>query len=394
MDTNVAAPPREELVAPAAKLVPLLKQHAQWMEDNRRLHDEVVEALVDGGFTRLRVPARYGGYEADTRTVVDVIAELGRGDGSTAWTVAVWSISTFMAGLFPDEVQDEVFADPGTRICGILGPSALGRPVDGGIVLNGKWTFNSGVQQSDWNTNAAVMAMPDGSHAPIMVAIPTKDLQIVDDWHTSGLRASGSVSTIAQELFVPAERVLQMVPVLQGRHESRLNADSPVFRALFMPTACATVSAAALGLARAARDAFFERLPGRKITYTAYEDQSQAPITHLQAGEAITRLNEAEFHVHRLAATIDTKAAAGAEWTLEERAAARLHTGAAVQRAREAVDVLARASGGSSIYRDVPIQRIKRDMDALSMHAIMHPETNLELYGRIACGLEPNTVYI
>jgi hypothetical protein len=62
--------------------------------------------------------------------------------------------------------------------------------------------------------------------------------------------------------------------------------------------------------------------------------------------------------------------------------------------AKEAVDILAGASGGSSIYSDVPIQRIARDIQAVNLHALMHPNTNTELYGRVLCGLEPNTLYL
>jgi hypothetical protein len=42
----------------------------------------------------------------------------------------------------------------------------------------------------------------------------------------------------------------------------------------------------------------------------------------------------------------------------------------------------------------VPIQRITRDVQSVSLHALMHPDTNLELHGRILCGLEPNTYYL
>lgn len=388
------APPKEELVHRAAQLVPLLREKALWMDENRRIHDDVIEAITSAGLLKMRVPARYGGYESDMDTVVDVLAELGRGDGSTAWTVAVWSISTWMMGLFPDEVQDEVFATPDVRISGILSPGAMVTPTDGGYLVNGKWSFNSGAQQSTWNTNAAVTPTEDGGFAPVMVAIPMADLQVIDDWHTSGLRGSGSITTIAQDVFVPTERVLPMGPVLQGQHLSKLNADSPIFNAPFMPTACATVSAPALGLALGAKDAFFERLPGRKITYTSYENQAEAPVTHLEVGAAITKIDEVGFHAHRAAQLIDSKSRASEEWTLEERARVRLSLGAACQRAKEAVDILDSASGGSSVYRDVPIQRIQRDVQVLNLHAILHPTTNLELYGRVICGLDSNTVYI
>jgi alkylation response protein AidB-like acyl-CoA dehydrogenase len=68
--------------------------------------------------------------------------------------------------------------------------------------------------------------------------------------------------------------------------------------------------------------------------------------------------------------------------------------GATCRLAKEAVDILAGASGGSSIYLDVPIQRFLRDIQAINLHALMHPNTNFELYGRVLCGLEPDTLYI
>lgn len=388
------APPKDELVRRAAGIVPLLREKAVWMDENRRLHDDVITALVDAGIPKMRVPVRYGGYESDMGTVVDVLAELGRGDGSTAWTASVWSISTWMMGLFPDEVQDEVFATPDVRISGILSPGAMAVPTDGGFVVNGKWSFNSGARQSTWNTNAAVTPTGDGGFAPVMIAVPIADLDIVDDWYTSGLRGSGSITTIAKDVFVPTARVLQMGPVLQGQHQSKQNANAPIFKAPFMPTACATVSAPALGLAMAAKDAFLERLPGRKISYTNYESQAEAPITHLEVAEAITKIDEVGFHARRTAAMIDGKSRTNEAWTLEERARVRLDLGATCQRAKEAVDILSGASGGSSIYRDIPIQRVQRDVHALNLHAILHPSTNLELYGRIVCGLEPNTPYL
>lgn len=392
--TTTEAPTRTELVRRASELVPLLQQNALWAEENRRLHEDTVAALADAGLLKMRVPSRFGGYESDMRTVVDVISEVARGDGAAAWTLSVWSISAWMAGLFPDHVQDEIFANENVRISGILGPTAVAVPVDDGYVVNGKWSFNSGVQQAQWETNAAVVLREGAQPEPVMVAIPVSDLTIIDDWHTAGLRGSGSVSTVAQDLFVPADRLLPMIPVLNGQHKSVANANSLVYKAPFMPTACTTVAAAALGLAKAAKDAFFERLPGRKITYTGYDNQAEAPITHLQVAEAITKLDEAEFHSHRAASMLDNKAAADEQWTLEERARARLDMGAVTKRAKEVVDIFNTASGGSSVYNHVPIQRIERDIQTVNLHAIMHPNTNLELYGRIVCGLEPNTPYI
>lgn len=387
-------PTREELVRRASELAPAIRDKAAWSEEHRRLHEETIEALADAGIFRLRVPARYGGYEADTRTLVDVAAELGRADGSTAWTASVYWIPTWMACQFPDHVQDEVFSTPDVRVCGTLSPTAMAAPADGGVVVNGKWGFISGAWHSQWQEIVAVQVGPDGPPMPIVALVPMSDLQIVDDWHTSGLRGTGSVSTVAQDVFVPADRVLPLGAVINSQGASQANAGSPAYRVPLLPVASASSVGTALGLAAAAMDAFRARLPERKITYTDYERQADAPLTHLQIAEAAMKSDEAAFHAHRLSGHVDTKAATGEPWTVEERVRARAELGRVCRLTKESVDILAQASGGSSIYTSAPIQRIARDIAGVNLHALMHPNTNAELYGRVLCGLEPNTLYI
>jgi alkylation response protein AidB-like acyl-CoA dehydrogenase len=387
-------PTQAELVRRVADLAPLLRSHTDRAEENRRLADETVDALTEAGLFKMRVPARFGGYESDADTMVAVATELARADASAAWTTGVSWITTFMAGLFPDEVQDEVFATPDLRTCGTLSPSALAEPVDGGIVVNGRWGFVSGALHSQWQILVAMMPTPDGRQLPIMAIAPVADLHIVDDWHTTGLRASGSVTTVAENLFVPGARILPLPAVLQEQYASTQNADSVIFRGPLLPTASASSVGTVVGLARAAIDTFLQRLPDRKITYTTYGSQAEAPLTHRQVADATLRADAAEFHAQRVARLLDAKNGAGRPWTLRERAQARADLGRACQLALESVQILRQASGGSSIYTSVPIRRIEQDVQAINLHALMHADTNLELYGRVLCGLEPNTFYL
>jgi alkylation response protein AidB-like acyl-CoA dehydrogenase len=387
-------PAREQLVQRASELVPLLKKHAAWSEENRRIHEESIEALADAGIFRMRAPARYGGYESDTRTLVDVAAELGRGDGSTAWVASVYWIPGWMTCMFPDQVQDEVFSTPDVRVCGTLSPSAMAIQTDGGVVVNGKWGFISGALHSHWQEIIAILIGGEGEPMPVVALVPTSDLQIIDDWYTSGFKGTGSVSTVATDVFVPQERVLPIGAVLQGQSASPQSAASAIYRSPLLPVASASSVGCVVGLAKAAKEAFFARLPERKITYTGYDKQAKAPLTHLQVADAVMKIDEAEFHAHRLAAMVDAKGVENAPWTIEERVRTRADLGAVCRLGKEAVDILASASGGSSIYSDQPIQRIARDVNAVTMHALMHPDTNAELYGRILCGLEPDSLYI
>jgi alkylation response protein AidB-like acyl-CoA dehydrogenase len=141
-------------------------------------------------------------------------------------------------------------------------------------------------------------------------------------------------------------------------------------------------------------DAFNERLPGRAISFTDYADQSHAPLTHLQMAEAAMKLDSAGYHARRSAELIDAKALADDPWTVEERALVRVDLGWVVELARAATQILQDASGATSILDGVPMQRILRDIQALALHAVLNPKVNLELYGRVLCGLEPNTTLL
>jgi 3-hydroxy-9,10-secoandrosta-1,3,5(10)-triene-9,17-dione monooxygenase len=388
-----ALPSRKELIGRATDLIPLLKENAVWQEEKRILHKDTIEALTDAGLLKLVLPKRYGGYEADATTVVDVLSEIALGDGAASWVTTVWALSTWLTALLPDEVQDEVFGEGDVRIAGTFAPSGVGVPVAGGVVLNGRWGFNTAAPQSLWNTHSAVRIVEGQQPEPILVLVPMSDLEIIDDWHASGMQGSGSVTTVAKNLFVPESRVLPMGPVLlEGRHRSELNASSSLWRIPFLPFASAVTCGTHYGLARAAYATFMERLPNRRITYTDYEHQADAPLTHIQVADATARIDEAGFHTHRVAARVDAKA--GQTWSLRDRVTARLDLGLTVKRGREAIDILSTASGASSVLSNVPIQRIVRDSQVISMHAYHHPNTNLELFGRVVCGLEPNTLFL
>jgi alkylation response protein AidB-like acyl-CoA dehydrogenase len=394
--TIIKRPTRAELVGRATDLVDLIRKHALWQEEHRILHEEVLRAVQDAGLLKMRIPVQYGGFESDVRTVCEVVAELARADGSVGWTIGTLTLASSQVGMFPDEVQDEILADPDVRICGTASPGGIAVPTEGGVILNGRWPFNTGAPLAQWDMHSSLLATEDGGYVPASIAVPMKDMTIVDDWYTAGLRATSSVTVVAQDVFVPQARVLPFLPVLMhAQHRSERNADSPTWKVQFVAWSAAVVSAPALGMAQAAQEVFLQRLPDRKITYTNYERQIEAPLTHLQVAEAAVKTDEAAFHLHRLSDRIDNNLLlTGENWTMEDRALTRMDAAAVCQRAKEAVDVLNTASGGSSLYSDVPIQRIHRDVQAINLNGLVHPNTNLELYGRVLCGLEPNTVLI
>jgi alkylation response protein AidB-like acyl-CoA dehydrogenase len=380
----------------AAQLVPLLRRHAKWAEDNRAIHEEVLDGFAGTDVLKMRRPLRYGGLESDAATVYAVIAQLARGDGSAAWNAAVWTISSWLAAQFPDHVQDEVFGDENARVCSVLSPTGMAQPADGGVTVNGRWHFVSGARHSQWQVVMAMAPTPDGQdHWPVIALVPMDRLRIEDDWHTMGLRGTGSVSTVAENVFVPADHVLPLPVVLQGGSASATNphSESGVYRTPLLVSGCNVFVGTAIGLVKECKEAFLARLD-HKVTYTDYASRREASAVHLVVAEAAMKIEEAEAHAERLTAAIDNQTEPEAEWTLEDRVTARARLGRAFRLANEAARLLGDESGGSSIYTGDGIQRAVRDLHALSTHALMHPMTNAELYGRILCGMPPNTMYL
>jgi alkylation response protein AidB-like acyl-CoA dehydrogenase len=374
-----------ELVERAAALVPMLRAAAPPAEQARRVPAASLDALAEAGILRMCAPRRYGGHEADFQTQCDALAEIARGCPSTSWVATIYSAMSWLVGTFPDAAQDEVLADGDPRISGVFSPTGTAARTDGGFVINGRWAFNTGCHGARWTVMNTVA---EGGMPTCMIA-RSRELTIVDDWYATGMTATGSNTVVAENVFVPSHRALPLPDMLEGRYPARHNADNPYYQ--YPLAAVLTVNAGGMpvGAARGALEAFYERLPGRGITYTDYANKAEAPITHLQLGEATLKIDSAEAHVRLATALLDRHQ--GGPMSMMARVESRAHIAYSTGLAREAVDVLFYASGASAALSHVPIQRFQRDIQTLANHAIMHSATAVELYGRVLCGLKPNT---
>ena len=375
----------ESLVANATALIPLLRKAAPAAEKARRVPQDSFDALSAAGIFKMTAPKEFGGVEADFHTQCAVLAEIARGCPSTSWVATIYSAMSWLVGVFPDETQEEIYANGDPRIAGVFSPTGTAVRKDEGFVVNGRWGFNTGCHGATWTVlNVLVGEMPT-----CMIA-KSADLTILDDWYATGMSATGSNTVVAKHVFVPARRTMPLPHMLEGTYPARHNADNPYFKYPLAPVLTVNAGGTPLGIARGAWDMFIERLPGRGITYTTYTNKAEAPVTHLQMAEASMKIDSTDAHV-RLATSLLDRAPNGA-MTMQERVKARAHIAYSTGLAREATDILFYASGASSIQEHMAIQRYQRDIQALSNHAIMHPQTGLELYGRILCGLPPNTL--
>jgi alkylation response protein AidB-like acyl-CoA dehydrogenase len=384
-----------DVLANATALIPFLREGASAAEEARQIPDDTIDALAAAGVFRLTLPKDQGGFEASMTELNEVLAEIARGCPSTGWVATLTTAANWIVGLFPDQAQQEVYDTPGLRAAGVFAPTGTGkRQSDGSVIVNGRWGWNTGSPNAHWAGLGVMIEELDSSVAPQFVLIPYTELDYVDDWYSSGLAGTGSRSTLATDVSVPEHRIVSVENIALGNYPNNSRATSnPYFRQPGVPVFIAGSVGALIGIARGALDVFLERLPGRTITYTDYASQAEAPITHLQVAEAKLILHSAEAHANR-ASELTDGSVIGDDLTMLDRAAIRGHVGHAAKLARDAVTILFQASGASAIHTSVPIQRYHRDIHSLALHALLQPNTNTELYGRVLLGLPPNTTFL
>jgi len=377
---------RAELVERAAKLVPLLTGNAQRTEDGRRVVDENIAAIEAGGLFTIMQPKRFGGLEVDFRTKLEVTRELARGCGSTAWATSLMNVCAWFTGLWGEQAQRDVWEhSPSNRIAGVFAPTGTAQVVDGGYRVSGKWGWASGCLHSQW----ALVGIPIEHNGEVvdqgMVLIPMSDLTIDDTWFVTGMKGTGSNTLVVNDVFVPAHRYASVFKMLHGEVATPFK-DEALYRVPFVPGAAIILAGPQLGLAQAALDLVIEKAPRRNIAYTFYETQTEAPVVQLAVAKAASLIDQAHLLAYRAAADIDDAAQRGVFPSYLDRARVRMDTGQAIVNAREAIRILVSAHGASSFADSSPMQRIWRDSEVASRHAVGNPEISAQIYGRALLG--------
>ncbi len=379
---------RIELLDRIRALQPMLERNAPATEEARRVGEENIEALRAAGVFKIMVPRRFGGLETDIRTKIEVAREVAKGCGSSAWVTSLMNVCSFFTGLASAKTQEDIWgANPDARIAGVFNASSTSRKVDGGYVVTGRWPWSSGCLHADWAMLGIPVVDADGNKIEEALAfMPMSDLTIEETWFTAGMRGSGSNTTVAEDVFVPEHRLISIPGVLAGETPTPYN-DEALYRASFVPVAALILAGPQLGLCSRALEYVLEMAPKRRIAYTFYTRQMDSPSFQLNMAKAATLVDTAHLFAYRAADLIDEAARDAREFTYLERARIRMDVGHTVTMAREAIDVLMSSHGASSFADFNPLQRIWRDCETASRHAVVGPDIAAEVYGRALVGI-------
>lgn len=383
--TDVRPAGVDDLMAAARAAVPVLAANAARADRDLRLPAESIAVLRDAGAFALSTPARFGGLEADLPTTVRVISELGRGCPSSAWLVAVTVDAEQIATAFmPEELRATFYADRDVRLCGAGKPPGRGWQVPGGVRVSGRWPYASGCEDAPYATVVAMVASADGPPEFTIVLVPTAELVVDRTWDTVGMRGTGSHTLVADEVFVPQERVLSVPKAPNGAP------DLLGGRPAIVLAGGLTLLASLVGAARGALDVVGSIFHQRKPPMTQYDSLAASPGARHWFAEATQLIESAEHDLVVVAEEIQDLVPSP---TLAARdsSALRMRMLSVVRRCQDGVNLLLDLNGASSFAGDNALQRFWRDLHVGSRHMQFNPYLALENHAGLLADAQVTT---
>ncbi|MFH8574369.1 acyl-CoA dehydrogenase family protein [Streptomyces zaomyceticus] len=375
--------------------VRILRENGRTTEERGWLAQENLELLDQAGVFRAAVPHRFGGLDLPLADQFALVAEIARGCGSTGWVANAWISSAWIISQYPDLAQEEIHAGSAgsLKVSGGFTPTGRATRTDDGFVLNGSWRFNTGIRGADWNILAALVERSDDVHEEVYAVVRADEMTLADDWDVSAAAGTGSCTSSVKDLFVPAHRVVDGFEVLEGQVAGRAHTEGSGREYGLTAYVMALSAAAYLGMARAGLELFLDRLPGKGIAYTHWEEQRAHPYVQFQVAAAANKISAAQALADSWTGRMQAAADAGERMSMNDRVEIRSQITYAVLLAKEAVDTLHSISGASVIQRSQPFQRVHRDIQGLALHGLMAPLGGFEAYGRVLVGLDPDTEF-
>ncbi|MEQ8691137.1 MAG: acyl-CoA dehydrogenase family protein [Pseudomonadales bacterium] len=368
-----------EFVDKACALQDLVRSFADQNEQQRYLSAPLATAFSEAGLYRVAAPRDCFGSEQPPREQIGVIEALAYADGSAAWNVMIGIESFGLIAPAFSECRD-LIESPDVILASSTAAVGQAVKVDGGYRVSGQWPFASGVHNAQiFGATVRVHDTPDGpaQGSNRYAILPVGDYEILDTWHTSGMRGSGSHDVKVDDVFVPEARLI--APLGGVEHAS------PLLNFPLGARLAYNKVGVAWGIARAAIDAFVELAQGKTPRFSNLKLRDR-PGAHRAVAQAEVRLRGGKALVLQLLDEMWVRVQARSHITRQERALFQIACSDAVAGCIDLVDNLARTAGTTANQLGHPLERLLRDVRVVGQHTTVAPQ-HIEDGGRLLLGL-------
>jgi alkylation response protein AidB-like acyl-CoA dehydrogenase len=267
-------------------------------------------------------------------------------------------------------------------------PQGHAVPDGDGWRLSGEWPFASNSLHSEWAIGILKVTDSEGAESRIGFAMMKRgEYTVKDTWFTIGMRGSGSNTMVAEDLWIPKNRIISFEQLMGQGPEKDPNA---TFGRRLTPhlTMSTTIQAPSLGAAEAALAFVTDLSTKRGITYTSYKRQVDSSAFVQGLGAAAMKIDGAYLQLLRSAQMIDAAASSTEPIALADRAKNRGGIGHAGHELVDAVNDLCWLHGTAAFGERSLLGRMWRDINTGTRHASIAAPMGYELHGNGLTGID------
>jgi alkylation response protein AidB-like acyl-CoA dehydrogenase len=338
---------------------------------------ENYEALKQHKVFSALVPSEFGGGDATHSEICAFVRALAPYCPSTALALSMHqqlvsaALYNYRHGAPGQKVLEKVGAGEAVLVStganDWLGSNGQVEKVEGGYRVSAAKPFASGSPGGDLLVTSAPYEDPQEGwqvlHFPVPLA--SEGVSGADDWHTMGMRATGSQTVILDKVFVPEEAIALRRP--RDAYHKAWN----IILTAAMPIIMSTYLGVAEAAAKIARNQAVKRADDPATPYLLGELQNHLTTAELAVESMVGIANDLDYEpITENANAILTRKTIAANAVL-----------ATVEKALE-------AAGGGGFYQKAGLEKLVRDAHAVRYHPLQE-KRQLLFAGRLALGLDP-----
>ena len=315
-------------------------------------------------------------------------------DASVGWCAMIGCDGGYVTAFLDQDVARAMYPDPLVATAAAATTTGQATRVPGGYRVSGRFPFVSGCQHCDWVWLGCVVVengVPrvdrNGVPETRQCILRLSQCEIMDTWHTTGLRGTSSNDVVVRDEFVEEEHSFSF------QDPELIKRAGPLYS---FPFWCIAKGAApALGIARHALDTLIESAAAKPARRYTLGGRIEAPkvlrddvYVQEAVGRAETLLAAARSYYFDVmgdlwATLLDGRQPSDTQIALFTSAYPHV-VGVCV----DVVQLVYKAAGGGAVYQKGPLDRCLRDVLTMNQHVVGTLRT-YEMAGRLLLGLEP-----
>lgn len=387
----------DSILKAALALQPVIRGMRQRIDKERRLPSGLVEALKEAGVFRMTMPLDWGGAELDPLSQLRIIEALSAADASVGWCAMIGSDSGYFSGFIDQQVARSLYTDIDMITGAALTATGRAAREKDGYRVSGRFPFSSGCHHASWFVLGCKvydgdrqLLLPNGTPRTLQCFVPADEVVILDTWDSTGLRGSGSNDLAVEGCFVPAERTFSYQDIRPYR-------EGALYR--FPLNILLNFTSVPLGAAQCALDAVIAA-GERPSRITAIDGKITPPRTLRDeafvqdaVGRASAMIGSMRAWLYNSIGDLWEALRSGRGLTPAQFAEFQMLNTHVYQTCTEAVQLLYKVRGGSSVYAGGDLDRCLRDCVTMNQH-VMNSLRSYAMGGRLLLGLPPEQILL